>query len=99
MRTIMPDVPELPRGTDPAVSDIAQDLYDLHYEMAVLSWGCEQLWVHEFNPKGDMEQLSHFPVTVLNLLSSRVGEMRLQFEQRLERRAVPKAGLTKGGAQ
>lgn len=51
------------------------DMYELHFDIEVLAWGCDQLWHHQFSSDTDMEKLSHFPLSVLRLLSLRTGKL------------------------
>ncbi|TWD57480.1 hypothetical protein FB480_101221 [Agrobacterium vitis] len=78
MTDFCPDLPDIPAGADPVVSKIAYDLYHLHYDVAVLAWGCDRLWQHEFSGEKDNEFLSHFPLAALRMLSLQMGQMRSQ---------------------
>jgi hypothetical protein len=65
-----------------------RDLYELHHDMRVLSWGCDLLWLGQFDTTIDNEFLSQFPVAVLRALTARTGQLQAAIEEE-----------SKGGAQ
>lgn len=64
-----------PASASAALEAAGFDLYELHHDMEVLAWGCDQLWHSHFTPADDNEFLSHFPLAVLRSLTSRTGEL------------------------
>ncbi|WP_137128907.1 hypothetical protein [Rhizobium sp. FY34] len=60
-----------PAHSKDAFEAAALDIYELHHDLEVLAWGCDQLWHANFSTHRDNEYLSHFPVAALRAMAAR----------------------------